>query len=292
MKRVFISIITFLFFTSAFAQADLQQIYDTQSAFDRALAEKGAKAAFLEFIADDSIVFRPNATRGREFWTTSKDSPGELLVRTLTFSDIASNGLLGYTTGNWRCYPKGESESAADFGQYATIWEKKADGKFRAVVDIDIEHEKLPFTETDQTQRTEKRKDLNKRGWSPADASMNFLRMSMSASRLGGAYAKFAARDVRLLVEGQPPILGRKRVVSETKRYISIDFPKTVAMHQSADMAYFWNPCEFANSNEGIEKGNCLHIWKLRNKKWWIVLGVFSRVPNETQPTLKTKSSR
>ena len=54
-------------------------------------------------------------------------------------------------------------------------------------------------------------------------------------------------------------------------------------------MAYTWNPCEFADNNEGMEKGTCLHIWKLRNKKWWIVLGVFARIPNETPPSLKPR---
>jgi hypothetical protein len=52
-------------------------------------------------------------------------------------------------------------------------------------------------------------------------------------------------------------------------------------------MAYTWNPCQFANSQEGMEQGNCLQIWKLRNKKWWIVLNIFSRIPNETPPSLK-----
>jgi hypothetical protein len=60
-------------------------------------------------------------------------------------------------------------------------------------------------------------------------------------------------------------------------------------MYQAADMAYVWNPCQYANSNEGLEKGNCLHIWKLRDNKWWVVLGVFAPQPNPTIPTIKVK---
>ena len=97
---------------------------------------------------------------------------------------------------------------------------------------------------------------------------------------------------MRILIEREPPILGKKRVVKEMQRYISIEFPKKVALFQAADMAYTWNACQYANSNEGVEKGNCLHIWKLRNKKWQIVLGVFARVTSDVRPTLKEREKR
>jgi hypothetical protein len=131
---------------------------------------------------------------------------------------------------------------------------------------------------------------LNEQGWSPADASMNFLRLSMSNYELSGAYKQFAAEDVRLLRDREPPILGKKKVVSETKHYVSVTFPRKVALYQAADMAYTWNECKFNNSDEGIIEGNCLHIWKLRDKKWWIVLGVFAPAPNDSKPVLKVKS--
>jgi ketosteroid isomerase-like protein len=275
--------------TSVSAQADLQQMVDTEKAFEQVAGDEGPKSAFLKFLANDSIVFRPNAINGKDFWTSWKDPKPTLLSRNITYADISSNGLLGYTTGNWRLYPKGKGEELAQFGQYVTIWEKKPDGKFHATLDIGIIHEKLPFFETDRVFPTDNTKDLNIRGWSPADASMNFLRMSMSNEALSGAYKKFAGEDVRLLREREPPIIGKKNVVAETKHYISTAFPRKVALLQSADMAYTWNPCKFDNSNEGTEEGNCLHIWKLRNKKWWIVLGVFSPVVNETPPTLQIK---
>jgi ketosteroid isomerase-like protein len=282
-------LITFLFCASTVAQVDLQGMLETESAFVHAASEKGAKSAFLEFLTSDSVIFRPAPINGLEFWNARADAPDESLVRKSIYADISANGLLGYTTGNWRLYQKGKSESMADFGQYVTIWEKRQDGKFRATLDIVTTHEKLPFTETDRTWRFDRNKDLNKRGWSPADASMNFQRMSMGEGRLGGAYKRFAARDVRLLVEQEPPILGRKNVVSEMNRYLAAVFPKKVVMFQAADMAYVWNPCEYAINDEGLEKGNCLHVWKLRDKKWWIVLGVFAVIPNETPPVLRTK---
>ena len=287
MKKFFISIFGFLFCASVFAQSDLERISETEKAFERAAAENGMRSAFLEFLADDSVIFHPNAVNGKLFWKAREDSSPARIIRNATYADIAANGLLGYTTGNWELYPDGTTKSPTQFGQYVTVWEKKPDGKYRATVDIGITHEKLSSSPDSQTVRTNQSRELNKRGWSAADPSMNFLRMSMSQQALSGAYEKFAANDVRLLIERAPPITGKKNVVSATKHYMSVEFPAKLALYESADMAYVWNACEFADSNEGTEKGNCLHIWKFRNKKWWIVLGVFAPLADETLPRLK-----
>lgn len=286
MGRILIALFVFLACVPAFSQADLQPLIQTQNAFDTAASQRGMKSAFLEFLGEDAIVFLPYPTNGRKYWTSHEGDASAQLVRTTTYSDISANGLLGYTTGNWRQYKKGQPEDDAKFGQYVTIWEKKPDGKFQASVDIAIAHEKMPFSQTDSRGNAKQTRDPNKRGWSPADASMNFLRSSMGTERLGGAYKKFAANDVRLLRDSAPPIIGKKHVVDEMNNYVSILFPTKVTLFQAADMAYTWNNCSFADSDEGSVQGNCLHIWKLRNKKWWIVLGVFAEVPNDRPPVL------
>jgi len=274
---------------SVYAQANLQDMLGAEKGLEETAASKGAKDAFLQFLSEDSVVFRPNAVNGREFWKARNDPQPMVLVRKAVDYDMASNGIMGYTTGEWRLYPKGKGEESAQFGQYVTVWEKRRDGKFLATVDILTTHDKLSFAETDRTSSAAKTTDPNTRGWSVADASMNFLKMSMTKAGLAGAYKKFGSDQVRLLIEREPPVLGKKKVVAEMKRYMSIEFPKKVALLQAADMAYTWNACQYANSNEGTESGNCLQIWKLRNKTWSIVLSVFARVTNETKPELKGK---
>jgi ketosteroid isomerase-like protein len=291
MKIVLTLFLTAIFPVLTYSQDYMPQMLGAEAGFVSA-AEKEVKSAFLEYLAPDSILFRPQAVNGREYWKGRPESPSEVLVRKTVFADISANGLLGYTTGNWRQYKRGKSESDAVYGQYVTVWEKKPTGGYRAALDIVISHDKLPFSETDRVQRVDGSRDPNKRGWSPADASMDFLRTSMRGSGLGGAYEKYAAKDVRLLIEREPPVLGKKKVIKEMARYVAVEFPKKVALFQSADMAYTWNPCAFSNNDEGLENGNCLHIWKLRDKKWWIVLGVYARFPNEKPPVLITRPKR
>ena len=274
--------------SSVFAQTELEPLRLAQASFDRAASEKGVKDAFLEFLKDDATVFEPGPVNGKVFWEWRKAEPDVRLERTLTYSDIDAAGLLGYTTGNWRTYQKGKSEGFAKFGQYVTIWERGPNGKFKASVDIAVTHDKLPFSETDKTILTPQTRDANIRGWSPADALTNFLRLSMTKERLGGAYDKYAGDDVRILRDGAPPIIGKKMAVKAMNDYVSVMFPRKYVLFQSTDMAYTWNPCNFDNTSEGMVEGNCLHIWKLRKKKWYIVLGVFAPIPNLRKPVLKT----
>jgi hypothetical protein len=291
-------VITFLILStcvSVAAQDRLRQaeevspIVAAERHFESLAGSEGIKSAFLKSLAPDAIVFRPGPVNGIEFWKASKDPSSLLLSRNVTYSDIAANGMLGYTTGNWRLYERGKSEASAKFGQYVTIWEKKPTG-WQATIDIGISHDKLPFSETDKPTKGEPGRDLNKRAWSPADASMRFTQLSMAPGGLAGALERYADESVRLLLDDAPPILGKKKAMAATRRYVSMRFPQKISLYQSADMAYTWNPCQFANSQEGMEQGNCLQIWKLRDKQWQIVLSIFARVPNETPPVLKSKA--
>lgn len=277
-----------VFGVSAAAQSMLEPVYDTQRAFETAVAEKGVKPAFMEFLADDAIIFRPEAVNGREFLQTADIAQTGSLRRKVNYADVSANGILAYTIGEWTLTPKARPKDIK-VGEYATVW-SKVNGKYRAILDIEISHDVLEKTDYRRRIPKPRESQSNKHGWSAVDSTMKFLRMSMSKAGLGGAYDFFAAEDVILLREGLPPIVGRGRAEEEMERYMAVDFPKKVAQFETGDMAYTWNPCSYADSNEGMEKGNCLHIWKFRDKKWYIVLGVFARVANTVKPELKESS--
>src|SRR5262245_42291224 len=214
----------------------------------------GMKSAYLQFLADDSIVFRPGPTKGRDYWQKFDDT-SKVLSRNFVFADISANGMMGYTTGNWRMYQKGKSEGVAQFGQYVTIWERQLNGTYQATVDMVVLHDKLPFFETEVLPKEKPTRDPNRIGWSPADASLAFTKLSMSPGGLGEAFLQHGADEMRFLRDGYPPILGKKRVIAAAKPYLSVRFPAKINLYQAADLSYTWNPCEFANSQEGMEKG-------------------------------------
>src|SRR4030095_5952711 len=170
MRRALVLVLAFSYGVNVLAQADLQAMLETERSFDKCASDKGMKEAFLEYLADDSIIFRPNPVNGKEFWKRN-DASQVTLVRQSIDADISSNGKMGYTTGNWRVYVKGKSEESSQYGQYVTIWQRSSEGKFLWALDIRTTHEKLSFSETNRTWTEAKSSDPNKNGWSPADSS-------------------------------------------------------------------------------------------------------------------------
>jgi ketosteroid isomerase-like protein len=258
--------------------------------FAKATAEIGLKSASLQFTSDDAIIFRPEAINAKDFWTRRTDNK-TLAVRTMSAADVASSGQIGFTTGSIEYFPNGLSQPAGDFGQYVTVWGRRENGGWRAVLELFVKHDKGLHLPIKQNITPRYSFETNKSMRSAADPSMRFLRASMS-QHLGDAYKGYAAEEIRLLRDGFPPIVGRKQVIEATKDYRAVKFPFKVALMESGDMAYSWNPCEYNVSDEGMERGNCLHIWKLRDKKWWIVLAAFARVESDTKPVLKGKAAR
>lgn len=236
-------------------------------------------------------MFRPEPMSGREFRSSYENKPG-LYRRTPSFADAASNGLIGFTTGVWESVQKLERTDLRHVGDYATVWRRDGDGAYHAILNIETSYDPDDRPRDLNTDKHAKGGDRNSRGRSAADSTMTFHRVSMGPGGLAAAYYQFAASDVRLLRDGLPAITGRKNVVRQMRMYTSIEFPTRVAQMESADMAYSWNPCSFSDSAEGVEKGNCMHVWKLHGKKWEIVLGVFARVVDATPPVLKSADPR
>src|ERR1043165_295029 len=120
------------------AQNDRQQLDNAESSFINNIGSKGQKVAFLSVLADDAMMFRSEPTKARDYWA-KQDDPSLDLLRTQAFSDISSNGQLGYTTGSWRTSTR-DKDPLYKYGEYVTIWERRRTTGFRAVLDIVTTH--------------------------------------------------------------------------------------------------------------------------------------------------------
>jgi ketosteroid isomerase-like protein len=101
-------------------------IVDLEARFAAASREHGAKAAFLEFLDEQSIVLQPGPTWGRAAWTVNEELPG-----TLDWlpdrAQISANGDLGFASGPWILEP-GAPEGRRVEGRYVTVWKKGTAG--------------------------------------------------------------------------------------------------------------------------------------------------------------------
>lgn len=281
MKKIAVLFLIIFGCATAFAQSDLQKIYDTEKAFERRAAEKGVRQAFIEFLAPDGIMFRPNPVNGREMWKNRPETPAQLLWNP-TFVDVSSNGALGYTTGNSIFRAKGKDDPDAFYGEYATIWQRQPDGTYLAALDLGISHEKPAAIETQWKSPADSGRELNEKKSSAADASTTFFETA-AGQGLSKAYKTYLAEDARLLREGKMPILGKQAALAEFKNDKSkVFFAKRSIFIGAADMAYVSNSYTVSDkSGKQTEKGNFLQVWKLRGGRWQIVLDVFLPVPEQ-----------
>ena len=281
MKKILtLSFIIFASLSIA-AQSNLQKIYDTEKAFEKAAAEKGINRAFLEFSTSDATCFFPGyPVNCMEYFKTQPANPAALYWNP-TFVDVSSNGALAYSTGNSIYKPKGKDDTAAYYGEYATVWQRQPDGNYKAVLDIGISHD-APNTETKWTSPADTGKELNEKRYSAADSSTAFFEMTTKQG-IGKAYKTYFADDVRVLRDGKMPIVGKRAALDALKDNKStIAFAKRSVFVGAADMAYINNSYTATDRNgKTIEKGNFLQVWKLRNNRWQIVLDVFLPAPPE-----------
>ena len=281
MKKILLLSLIVCASLNCFAQSNLQKIYETEKAFEKAVAEKGLNQAFIEYSTTDGTCFFPGyPVNCLEYFKTQPASTAALFWNP-TFIDVSSNGALAYSTGNSVFKPKGKDDTAAFYGEYATIWQRQPDGNYKAVLDLGIGH-KEPNTETKWTSPADTGQELNEKKFSAADTSTAFFEMTTKQG-VSRAYKAYLADDARLLRDGKMPIVGKQAALGELKNNRSIvNFAKRSVFVGAADMAYISNGYT-TTDKEGktLEKGNFLQVWKLRGNKWQIVLDVFVPAPPE-----------
>lgn len=261
------------------AQGTLQELVAAERAFAALAAEKGTKHAFLANLADDGIVFLPDRVNGKQYWTSRGESTG-LLSWAPNYADVSSNGLLGYTTGNWEYRAKGEDDAPSAFGEFITVWQRMPDDKYKFVVDIGVSHDK-PASYSTELAPPSYPAVPNANNASAADTANQFFE-TVSKKGLAAAYKTFAAENVRTYRENNFPIIGKGRLLSfvkKNKRQTALT--KRSVFFQSADIAYTVNTYSETKPEGTAERGNFMQIWKLIDGRWQIVLDIFKPVPQK-----------
>lgn len=255
----------------------VQAVVNSEKKFAQTAQEKGTRAAFLEFLAPDGIVFRPGPVNGQEVWTKRAET-GLDLVWQPTFAAIARSGDFAYDTGPSRWRPKKEGEFTG-FGHFVSIWKKQKDGAWKVALDCGIENTKsdiIPplrmITPSGDGKGT--RESLQKtQGDFAATAKLDFIK----------AFLQFGSNEVRLYRNGSFPTIGTKaaaELLGPEQAGVTMDVMKT-DMSSSADLAYSYG------SYSGTRKqppfaGHFLQIWQTDAAgAWKLVLDWQQNLPEK-----------
>jgi ketosteroid isomerase-like protein len=279
MKTILIALVLLAASICATAQNDLEKLAATERSFAALAAEKGTKQAFLENASSDAVLFIPDRINAKEYWNARGESKG-LLSWDPNYADVSSNGLLGYTTGNWEYRSAGKGGTPEAFGNFITIWQRQPDGKYKFVVDIGVSHDK-PAAYSTALAPPAYPSSSNERNTSAADTANSFFEV-IGKNGLSAAYKTYAAKEIRSFRENTMPMIGKSELLSYIKKTKGTTrLTKRATFLGSADIAYIVNTYTRTSEDGKAEKGNFMQIWKLIDGRWQIVLDIFKPVPEK-----------
>lgn len=268
----------------------LKNLVETEQAFARTSEERGTRDAFLAFIADDGILFRPRAVAGKQWLQDHPTPPSNkrpLLAWQPAVADIAEAGDLGYTTGPWEFKNDIKDEKPSAYGDFVTVWKKQNDGSWKFAVDLGISHPQssgpLKLWQVDEKpdKSTTRTVDVAAATKSLLDHERKFAAASIADGFLK-AFGDYSHPNVRLYREGSLPIVGKDAAMkSLANNRLALSWqPISGDVSRSGDLGYSYGTYEARDpsSSQVSEKGNYLRIWKKQSGSWRVVLEVANPV--------------
>jgi ketosteroid isomerase-like protein len=114
---------------------------DAELGFAAMAQRASTRAAFLEYLAPDAVVFAPGPVQGRPVWERQADDSSTLLSWYPQFALVSASGDLGCTYGPWSLGKRDAAPSA--HGHFMTIWKRDTYGPWRVALDDGMEHAAL-----------------------------------------------------------------------------------------------------------------------------------------------------
>ena len=113
----------------------LFQLREAERNFARASVTYGRNAAFVENLAEESVIFTGTwITTGRKFWKDRKATP-VVLKWEPEFMDLAASGDFGISTGPWEAQEYRPNTSLVSTGYFLSVWKKDPTGVWKVILD-------------------------------------------------------------------------------------------------------------------------------------------------------------
>lgn len=301
--------------------AALDSLIRAERDFSAFSAARGMREAFLTFLADDGLIFRPGPINGRASWRARKDPPATLKWEP-SLAEVAASGDLGFTAGPWEFRPIDKGQPIA-YGHFISIWKRSADSPWRVALDLGISHEKpahgLGNVTLERGPRHVMTSTPRPRGFSIgagvlsggmgfglgttssprayAEDAAHDLHTMMTAERTYGwmlktrdaamTFATLAAEDVHLYRDGVEPVIGLDpavRALSDRKGRLEWAV-QGHGIASAGDLGYAYGRLEIRpEPGAKADSSAFLHVWRRdRDGNWKLALARENPVP-EARP--------
>lgn len=291
MKQLFFVIIFLLLFAEIFSQQQdraLNQLVATEYLFAASAAEIGTRDSFLEFIADDGIIFRPAPVNGKVYLTNAPKRTG-LLSWYPVYAEISNDRDIGFTTGPAE-FRKEKDSTAIWFGNFCTVWQRQTNGEFKFVIDYGNSNEKPPDKFEPLKYETKKSipsSSIKRKKELKADKLFELDRQfTKMVSKIGAvaAYKKFINEDSRLLRDGDYPFIGSSKIINYlSQKKMNYKFnPLGGKISSSNDLGFTFGEMEINLDGKTNEQYNYMRVWKKEGKRWIILAEVVNKIERKS----------
>jgi uncharacterized protein DUF4440 len=198
-------------------QSALQEMVKTEQAFSKMAQDTNPREAFMAFIAEDGLLFRPGAVNGKKWMLEHPVPPSDkkpVLVWQPAFAGMAASEDMGFTTGPWEAKVDVNDAKPGAYGHFMTVWKKQVDGSWKFVVDLGIAHPQQsggPLTlwqPSDTSKSTFKPVDVATSRQSLLDRDQKYSAATLKDG-LAKAFLAYASPEVRLYRANNLPYIGR-----------------------------------------------------------------------------------
>jgi len=299
MKKLVCVSLLIGFVSLAFGQrqpdkSPLQAMVDTELTFARLAADKGTREAFMTFIADDGVLFRPTAVNGKQWFKehpapTSDKRP--LLSWYPVFAGVARAGDMGYSTGPWDFKRDFHDEKSVAWGHFLTIWKKQANGEWKFAIDLGISNPQPTQPEAPWSAPKNYKAPKPARGTTTATNTSALLardrEFSNAVLKRGAqaAFTDFAAPDVRLYRDEKFPFMGRELAAAALGASKNVWTWEPIAgdVSSSDDLGYSYGTYKITSGDKVLEAGNYYRIWKKEGGRWQVLFDLTNPIPPEAK---------
>jgi ketosteroid isomerase-like protein len=268
---------------------------EAERAFARMSEEKGIRPSFMAFIAEEGILFRPKAVKGKQWMIDHPLPPSDkrdLLSWGPSFADVARAGDMGYTFGPWQYKSDIRDDRPVAWGHFVTIWQKQADGSWKFAVDLGISHPEpthmdfvleQPKSEASSAKSRVAKTDAERAALLSAERKFSEDSAKSGAQK---AFLSYAAPNVHVFREGKLPYIGNALAADAipSGKGLWTWQPEAWDVSRSGDLGYsygtYWLKSNDANAKP--ETGNYFRIWKKQGGVWRVVVDLANPVPEKT----------
>ncbi len=289
MKGFSVLFVLLVFSSASFGQESngrVNSLVAAENYFSAIAKKNGSKEAFLKVSDDESIIFRPDPVKVKDFYRKGTiDGPGQLSWVPV-YAKISQSGDWGFTTGPYTFLSGPNAEPA--YGQYLSVWKTDLKGVWKLALDLGISHQKplaepeLNFTDPKRIKFSEPLSLARLKQREEIITTTDKLFSNTLAKDQSLAYDVFLAENSRLLFPGEEPIIGKARIHNFIgKNKISIESePIRADRALGSDLAYSYGTA-YINRNKLITKYHYIRIWESQEEhKWNVILDIYTPASN------------